>query len=68
MCFILRCRTTNLTTSEELRFVQFMKNTAYHPGIKSTKYEALFDSKPKVIVFFTRGFKRLKYRRVARKK
>ncbi|XP_023233514.1 uncharacterized protein LOC111633211 [Centruroides sculpturatus] len=34
--------------SEGLRFVQFMKNRAYHSGFKRTPYEALFGCKPKV--------------------
>ncbi|GBM61296.1 hypothetical protein AVEN_9570-1 [Araneus ventricosus] len=34
--------------SEGLRFVQFMKNRAYHSGIKRTPYEALFGCKPKL--------------------
>ncbi|XP_022920999.1 KRAB-A domain-containing protein 2-like [Onthophagus taurus] len=41
---------TNKTTkwSEGLRFVQFMKNRAYHSGIERSSYEAMFGSKPKV--------------------
>ncbi|XP_023210347.1 KRAB-A domain-containing protein 2-like [Centruroides sculpturatus] len=38
--------------SEGLRFVQFMKNRAYHSGIKRTPYEALFGCKPKVGLSF----------------
>jgi hypothetical protein len=34
--------------SEGLRFVQLMKNRAYHSGIKRTPYEALFGCKAKV--------------------
>ncbi|GFQ72252.1 KRAB-A domain-containing protein 2 [Trichonephila clavata] len=34
--------------SEGLRFIQFMKNRAYHSGIKRILYEALFGCKPKV--------------------
>ncbi|GBN43655.1 hypothetical protein AVEN_199299-1 [Araneus ventricosus] len=34
--------------SEGLHFVQFMKNRAYHCGIKRTLYEALFGCKPKL--------------------
>lgn len=41
---------TNDTTkwSEGLRFVQFMKNRAYHSGIDRSPYEAMFGCKPKV--------------------
>nr|XP_022920896.1 KRAB-A domain-containing protein 2-like [Onthophagus taurus] len=34
--------------SEGLRFVQFMKNRAYHSGIDRSPYEAMFGYKPKV--------------------
>lgn len=34
--------------SDELKFVQIMKNRSYHKGIKQTPYEALFGSKMKL--------------------
>ena len=34
--------------SEGLRFVRLMKNRAYHSGIKTTPYEALFGCKIKI--------------------
>lgn len=34
--------------SEGLRYVQFMKNRAYHSGIKQSPYKALFGIEPKV--------------------
>lgn len=34
--------------SEGLRFVQLMKNRAFHAGIKQSPYEALFGCKVKV--------------------
>ena len=34
--------------SKGLQFVQFMKNRAYHSGIKRTPYKAMFGVKPKV--------------------
>lgn len=41
---------TNKTTnwSEGLKFIQFMKNRAYHSGIERTPYEAMFGCKAKV--------------------
>lgn len=34
--------------TEALNFVQFMKNSALHAGIKTSPYEAMFGCKPKV--------------------
>lgn len=34
--------------SEGLRYVQFMKNRAYHSGIKQSPYKALFGIEPRV--------------------
>ncbi|XP_030765291.1 KRAB-A domain-containing protein 2-like [Sitophilus oryzae] len=34
--------------SQGLRFVQFMKNSALHSGIKRSPYEAMFGRKPKI--------------------
>jgi len=31
-----------------LKFVQFMKNTSYHSGIKQTPYKALFGAEPRI--------------------
>ncbi|XP_045511256.1 KRAB-A domain-containing protein 2-like [Colias croceus] len=41
---------SNKTTkwSEGIRFIQFMKNRAYHAGINRSPYEAMFGCKPKV--------------------
>ncbi|XP_022910048.2 KRAB-A domain-containing protein 2-like [Onthophagus taurus] len=39
-------KTTNW--SNGLRFVQFMKNRAFHSGIKQSPYRAIFGSEPKV--------------------
>lgn len=41
---------TNKTThwSEGLRFIQFMKNKAFHSGINTSPYEAMFGCKPKI--------------------
>lgn len=35
------------TWSEGLRFVQFMKNKAYHSGIKTSPYEEMFGTDPR---------------------
>lgn len=34
--------------SDAVKFVQFMKNTVYHSGIKSTPYQAMFGTKARV--------------------
>lgn len=34
--------------SQGLRFIQFMKNTSLHSGIKRSPYEAIFGGKPKI--------------------
>lgn len=34
--------------SQGLRFIQFMKNTSLHSGIKRSPYEAMFGGKPKI--------------------
>ena len=34
--------------TQDLRFVQNMKNSAYHSGIKRTPYAAIFGTSPKV--------------------
>lgn len=34
--------------SQGLRFIQFMKNTSLHCGIKRSPYEAIFGNKPKI--------------------
>ncbi|XP_071053668.1 KRAB-A domain-containing protein 2-like [Onthophagus taurus] len=34
--------------SQGLRFIQFMKNTSLHSGIKRAPYEAMFGDKPKI--------------------
>lgn len=41
---------TNKTThwSEGLRFIQFMKNKAFHSGINTSPYEAIFGCKPRI--------------------
>lgn len=36
------------TWSEGLRFVQFMKNRAYHDGIRRSPYQAMFGCDPNV--------------------
>ena len=44
LCFTSKWLETNKTTkwSEGLRFVQAMKNRAYHEGIKCSPYEDIF--------------------------
>ncbi|KFD47050.1 hypothetical protein M513_12038 [Trichuris suis] len=49
ICSVLGCKTKKTDRwREELRFVQLIKNRAFHSGIRRTPYEALFGCKAKV--------------------